>query len=596
MARKKNKLKVSKRFLSVLLATSITLGGGLGTLKLAKFIADDKEPTKQENQIGHEDFGLVTSWNIDDKDFVILDIGDHDTIKTHFQEKKITYCNENDISLGVIVSSDAEKESDIYDDVEYVKSVVAKYNVDFPVYLNIDDIMTNDDLNLEMKTKLMKNFLEKCSANGIYVGIHGTDTNLCRARDYCGIKDYDAYVVMDKDEITYPGTYNVIKNLEGKIESRQNLAETITTNNLNQASEFANDGSYFFKEGDDLTDIALKYGLSVNELLKFNNLTKQDVVEGTKLRIPSIIDTIIPTEVGEFKELDTPIRGADISYAQGTNINWNEMSENFEFIILRCSQGTDLDECFEDNAKNCNLYGIPIGVYCFNNYTNNNCEDMDDFAKKQERQADFVLESLKNKKIEYPVYFDLEAPNGVDLSEILTKEQVQVMLETWCEKMEQSGYIPGLYCNQSTFRYIEDCVDYKVSDQLQVWIAGGDQYYGETQDIELEAVEPSSVLDKDYGATMAQSTDSAINSGAGNHLGHIDVNFSTVDYTDQEKVYEHEIYDIKDFDRTDYELYAMFAGAGAGMVALAGGAILAARKTSKNKKKPIPRAKGKYEK
>ena len=136
----------------------------------------------------------------------------------------------------------------------------------------------------------------------------------------------------------------------------------------------------------------------------------------------------------------------------------------------------------------------------------------------------------------------------------------------------------------------------KVSDQLQVWIAGGDQYYGETKDIELEAVEPSSVLDKDYGATMAQSTDSAINSGAGNHLGHIDVNFSTVDYTDQEKVYEHEIYDIKDFDRTDYELYAMFAGAGAGMVALAGGAILAARKTSKNKKKPIPRAKGKYEK
>ena len=54
-----------------------------------------------------------------------------------------------------------------------------------------------------------------------------------------------------------------------KIKSKQNLAEVITTSGLNTEEKFANDGSYFFKEGDDLTDIALKYGMSVNELLKF---------------------------------------------------------------------------------------------------------------------------------------------------------------------------------------------------------------------------------------------------------------------------------------------------------------------------------------
>lgn len=591
MARKKNRLKVSKRFLSILLAASITTGAGIGTVKLAEKIASDKNSTRIENQIGHEDFGLITSWNLDDADFVILDVGDHDTIETHFQEKKITYCNEHDIALGVVVSSSAEKESEIYDDVEYVKSIINQYDVNFPVYLNIDQIITNDDLNNEMKTKLIKDFLTKCSANGIYVGVHGTDTNLCRLRQYCGITEYDAFVVMDQEEVQYEGKYTVCKDLDGKITSSTNLETVINDKGLNNSEGFANDGSYFFQEGDDLTDVALQFGLSVNELLEFNNMSKADVVAGTKLRIPSIIDTIIPTDVGEFKELEKPIRGADISYAQGTNIDWDAMSDNFDFLILRCCYGTDIDDCFEENAKNCSQYGIPMGAYCYNAYTNTNCESMDDFCTKQARQADFVLETLKNKKVEYPVYFDLEAPNGVDLSSLLDKAQVQEMLEIWCSKMEKSGYIPGIYCNQSTFKYLQSCVDYTLADEFQVWIAGGDQYYGETKDIEIEDVVPSDVLNKDYGATMAQSTDSAINSGAGNHLGHIDVNYSTVDYTDQEVVYENEIYDIKDFDRTDYELYGMFAAAGVGLTALAGGAIWAG--TRKNRK--VKPKRGKYQ-
>ena len=584
MARKKkNRLKVSKSILSLLVAGTIAVGstGLIGTLVLKHHEAENP---KAENSIGHSDFGLVTAWALDDKDFVILDIGDHDTIETHFQDKKITYLNEHDISLGVIVSTSAEKEADIYDDVEYVKSVLKEYKVDFPVYIDVNGIMENDNLNLEMKTKLIKTFSEKCAANGIYIGMYGTDTNLTRVREYCNIKELDAYLVMDKEEVEYQGTYNVYKDLDGKIKSKQNLAEVITTSGLNTEEKFANDGSYFFKEGDDLTDIALKYGMSVNELLKFNNLSKKDVVAGTKLRIPSIIDATIPLESSKLEKLDEPIRGADISYAQGTNIDWNKMEENFEFLILRVSQGTDLDDTFEENARNANLHDIPIGVYCFNNYTNNNTDGWDDFVRKQTNQADFVMESLKNKKIEYPVYFDLEAPNGVDLSTLLTKEQVNEMIDIWIEKTSENGYRPGLYCNQSTFRFIQTCISPEKLNQLEKWIAGGDQYYGETRSIDLEDVKPSSVLDKDYGATMAQSTDSAINSGAGNSKGHVDVNFSTVDYANQKTVYENEIYDIKDFERTDLELMAMFTGAGAMMTAIAGGLIFGKKKNKHHKR------------
>ena len=138
MARKKkNRLKVSKSILSLLVAGTIAVGstGLIGTLVLKHHEAENP---KAENSIGHSDFGLVTAWALDDRDFVILDIGDHDTIETHFQDKKITYLNEHDISLGVIVSTSAEKEADIYDDVEYVKSVLKEYKVDFPVYIDVN--------------------------------------------------------------------------------------------------------------------------------------------------------------------------------------------------------------------------------------------------------------------------------------------------------------------------------------------------------------------------------------------------------------------------------------------------------------------------
>ena len=91
MARKKkNRLKVSQSILSLLIAGTITLGttGAIGNLVLKHH---EQENPRIENEIGHSDFGLVPAWALDDEDFVMLDIGDHDTIETHLQDKKITY-------------------------------------------------------------------------------------------------------------------------------------------------------------------------------------------------------------------------------------------------------------------------------------------------------------------------------------------------------------------------------------------------------------------------------------------------------------------------------------------------------------------------
>lgn len=541
------KLKINKKKVSLLLAGFILTGSIGGTVY--HFMKEDKDEVKVENEIGHENIFPGLNLSVDDQDFVVLDIGNHEDIGTYFQDMKMKYCNKNDISLGVVVTTDAKTESAIYDDVEYVKGILSKYQVDFPVYLDINSLMEEDSLNTEMKTKIAKDFLEKCASNDIYVGVYGTDTNLCRFKKYCNISSYDAFLVMDSDKIKYDGTYYVVKDLKGNIRASEDLAKIIKMNGNNNSDNFVQDGSYVVKKGDQLIDIALQSGMSENELLRFNDLRKKDISEGTVIRFPSLVAPTIPS--GEFKTLNEPLVGADLSYAQGSNVDWNKMKENFQFLILKCSQGMELDTHFENNVKNSNLYGIPIGAYCYNAYNLTNTISIDDFRVREEQQTDFVLNALKNKKIDYPVYLDVELPSGGNWSEFYNSEYIEVMLNTWEMKMRQSGYLPGLYFNQSGLDFLQSQVNYDLSERFELWVAGGDQYTGESKDIEFDDVVVSSVLSERPNVAIAQATDSAVNAGAGNGKGHLDINFSKKDYTAEIplEIPEDEKFAIKEFER-----------------------------------------------
>lgn len=556
------KLKIRKGKIAAILA-GVVLTGTIGGVLYQHFSSKDSD-TKQENQVGHEDLIPLPFLAVDDVDFVVLDIGNHQDIGTFFQNQKMKFCNENDISFGVVVSTTATDEAFIYDDVEYVKGVLSEYQVDFPVYLDINELMENNSLNTEMKTKIAKDFLEKCASNDIYVGVYGTDTNLCRFKKYCNISSYDAFLVMDQEKIQYDGTYYVVKDLKGNITASTDLAKVIQNNGNNTSNGFVQDGSYVVKANDDLIDIALQSGMSVDELLEFNEMKFSEVCEGVKLRIPSSVAPAMGT--GEFVPVDTPLVGCDISYAQTDNIDWKQMKENFQFIIIKCSEGTTLDSYFNQNIKNCNTYGIPVGAYCYNGFHLDNTASLDNFISNQREQANFVLGALKNKKIDYPVYLDVEIPSGAKWEDLYNKEYVSVMFDIWVDTMEKAGYLPGLYCNQSGLDFLQSCVDYDLSERFELWVAGGDQYTGETQDIEFQDVYPSSILESRENVSMAQATDSAVHAGAGNGRGHLDINYSEVDYTQEITEYDGDPFPLKEFTRIpDKEILtgcgALFVGA-----------------------------------
>lgn len=553
--------------------------------------SDDKPAVN--DSVGYSNVCPITHWGVDENDFVILDIGDHDSVSTHFQNKKMELCNEKGICVGVVISTDAENESAIYDDVEYAKGILCNHDVKFPVYLNIDKIITNDNLNIEMKTKLIKNFLEKCSANNIYVGLHGTDTNLCRVREFCKITGYDALVVKDKEKISYNGSYTAYQELDGTLVATTNLEDIIIKKGLNDPKEYANDGSYTISSENELVDIALRCGMSVNEILEFNSISKKDIVENTVLRIPSQIDTTVPTGKVTYKRLSTPTKGCDMSYAQGTSINWDEMKEVFDFVILRSNIGLSEDDCFATNANQANLTGIPVGAFCYNVYNSNDVSTSKEFAQKQAKQADYTISILKNKKIEYPVYLDVE---GEVNSTTYKKEDVEAMIEIWSTKMSESGYIPGLYCNQSTLEYLQNCVDYNLSDKVELWVAGGPQYSITENDCSKhkhltidEVITPSILSDEEINVGIAQCTNIAIGP-AGDSRNHLDIDVSTIDYSDREYENQKDMFPIKDFDRIDW---TMAFGGIAAAAAIAGGTVFGVSVSKSRRQKQTPKVKSK---
>lgn len=490
---------------------------------------------KTENKYGYENINPYDYFKVKSDNFVLLDIGDHNTSKIFFQNKKIKMCNEKDISLGIIVSTDSYKESEIYDDVEYVKGIIKNNKIDFPVYLNIDKIIENENLNIEMKTKLIKDFLEKCSSNKIYVGVNGKDVNLCRMKKYCNITEYDAYVELDEnqDEPLYDGVCTIIKDKNGKITAKENLATIIGNKKLNSSDNFANDGKHVIKENESIIDIAMKYGMSEREILEFNNKSKKDIVPGVAIRIPCIIDKNIPETNSEYLKLEDPIRGCDISYAQGNNIDWQTVKDNFEYVIVKISQGLNLDSCYENNMKYCGLNNIKTGIYCYNGFPGSLYPDKEEYRRVLEKQADFVLENLKNKKVSYPIYLDIET--NQDVRNLYTSDDMKIMLDVWKDKMLNAGYEPGIYCNRDTFEYISNSIDYDINEEFSTWISGGNQYTRETRDIDIEDIKAIdntyNYKNKNYTCDMLQVTDSATNAGAQNDKGHLDINYSYVDYS-----------------------------------------------------------------
>ncbi len=149
--------------------------------------------------------------------------------------------------------------------------------------------------------------------------------------------------------------------------------------------------------------------------------------------------------------------GIDISSYQ-RDINWNKVKQNVEFVIMRAGYGrlaSQKDDFFEENYKKCKDNGIPCGVYWYSYALTK-----DDALK----EADACIEVIKNKKFEYPVYFDIEDGSQSRLG----REKISEISEAFCKRLENAGYWVGIYSYKS---FLENNINENVRKRYAIWIA-----------------------------------------------------------------------------------------------------------------------------
>ena len=129
------------------------------------------------------------------------------------------------------------------------------------------------------------------------------------------------------------------------------------------------------------------------------------------------------------------IKGIDVSAWQG-KINWKTVADyGMDFVIIRITEaGNVVDSQFENNLAGCNKYNIPVGVYKYS-YAMTIAEIQSEARK--------VVSTLNGRKIQFPVFLDLEYNN----QRTLGSESIHKMADAFREIVEAVGYKFAIYCN-----------------------------------------------------------------------------------------------------------------------------------------------------
>ncbi len=149
------------------------------------------------------------------------------------------------------------------------------------------------------------------------------------------------------------------------------------------------------------------------------------------------------------------IKGIDISAWNG-NIDWQTVADyGMGFVILRITEkGNKTDSTFEQNYKGCTQHGIPVGVYKYS------------YAKstaQAEQEAESVLKVLNKRRLNFPVFYDLEWSEQRKLG----SAAVEKIALAFLKKIQAAGYQGGIYCNLDWYQNVLT----KALKKYDCWIA-----------------------------------------------------------------------------------------------------------------------------
>lgn len=133
------------------------------------------------------------------------------------------------------------------------------------------------------------------------------------------------------------------------------------------------------------------------------------------------------------------LRAIDVSSVQGKP-DWAKVAASgIRAAILRVHQKYGIDTSFEHNYSGCKSNGILVGVYKYS------------YALTPEQaiaEADAVLTVLDGRRLDFPVFYDLEW----DSQRALGKSAITAIAKAFFGRIQKAGYIPAIYCNVDWYK------------------------------------------------------------------------------------------------------------------------------------------------
>ena len=514
-----------------------------------------------ENTVGYEGYNIRFNTRIHSNNFVVLHVSEKTINDITGLRDTLNQCKDKKISVSIVLDTKAENLAKMYKDIDFLQSILKQYNIDMPVYCNIDNIMNNKNLNNAEKSALIEAFLDKATRSNIYVGLYGTDTNLYDCNEFITkISEYDTFLIQDNETIRYQGTHNITKDLEGNISATVDLSSIVANANLNASSSLVYSSNYIVAEGETMHSIALKCGLSENDLIKYNG-NKKTVEVGDKILIPNLYMTI-NEETKEVKYNFAIARGIDISNYQ-YNIDWERVAQTSDYVIVEVARDDNdylnNDGYYLDSAigqiigtKSQNLdLGLYFCIY----------KDMD--ASTYEERMESYLTRLDNELRENNVNIDKSnIPVFLDFDVYSNCNDYYELMQTFEKVCASHGFTKvGIYGNESTLNSICENMQSKHGLVLKntdyyVWKVGGPQYSSnESIDpgVRVEdLVEYRGESTSNFTVDMQQVTNVCNNVGASNGANHCDVSYLYDEEMFGRKYKEDETTEIMEVDLNNY--------------------------------------------
>lgn len=471
------------------------------------------------------------------------------------------------IPTGIIVTPKNDTTSNAYLEIDYIKTIINDYAVEYPVCLNIDAICSESGKSAEEIQSLIEIYAKKLKANGCMIVLIGHEENMKKIRNFL---NYDKGLILDDVNEEVEGKYDFVI-IDGVAYSSKDYEAIIKNNNLQNQASFVGDLIYVVAEGDTLTEIGARFGISVLDLQKYNNLCDANgnytdlIHPGQELIIPSVYGdytieynngnqtetsttnteengipgTVIETEnrltMPENKEMVKNevdpykyYKGIDVSEYQG-KIDWETARKKIDFAILRVADAYNrdangnimLDKCFIYNIEECNRLGIPVGVYIYSRA---------DDEEKLNEEIRFVLKVIEPYNITLSVYRDLEGPRAEALASSESERKNQVSLtDKFCSTMEAAGYPSGVYLHKKYLSYVSE-----LGNKYSIWAQGG--YYYATDcdfdDMRYAMESPSRQFELTYTVNIFQSTQNGLARELGIPADYVDFNYAERGFID----------------------------------------------------------------